>query len=217
MPEVNFSAETPTVILVPVPGGQGPAGPGGSGGGGGGIEWEATDYDYISWTYSPMLIGSTPNPVLNNGILFLSGMKIPEATTITNLHFFVVGALDMPIEGQNFATLYQDGNLLGVTEDQGANWQTTGLKTMPLTTPQDVEAGLIYFGFWCNTDPDAGTLISPAMPLLNGQNVMGAADMLIGPNTHRFCADISHVGLTDTAPETLGTLYNIGNYWAAVS
>lgn len=199
-PSVAVNAGGSAVILVPQPGGQGPAGTGG-----GGADWVPADFGLTAWSFSPLGI-SARDTAMFNGALTLIGIKIPAAMTVTSVHNFIVTPGVNLTAGQSFGALYQSGNLLAVTADQSAAWATVpGRQTMALSSPQPVDPGMVYVGFWSvgDTPPSLGVLLEFQQAFAKGIN--------------RFAIDLGSYPVSTTAPATLGSLIDGIGYWAAVS
>jgi hypothetical protein len=169
--------------------------------------WTPAASGFIAWTFDPMMcyVGAT---AFTAGVLVLAAVRIPKATTVTNVILNVMTAGSGLTSGQNFACLYQGGNLLAATADQTTPWQSTGLKTMALTAPQSVSAGLAYVGAFCN-----GT----TRPQFAAPIASQAAGNLAAINAVMRSAFDSHTSLTTAPPASLGTLTSTTAYWAAVS
>ncbi|HEY8999167.1 MAG TPA: glycosyl hydrolase family 28-related protein [Candidatus Saccharimonadales bacterium] len=169
--------------------------------------WTTADYGLLSQNMDiAMLSGNSVVPTA--GTIFLAKMNIPVAITATNVLLWVAVAGSGLTSGQNFAALYSgSGTLLAKTSDQSANWQNTGLQTMPLTAAQALNPGSYYVAFWVN-----GTTL-PAFRAGIGSASVNAG--LTG-NAARFAS--ANTGVTTTAPATLGTVSADGHsWWAAFS
>lgn len=155
-------------------------------------QWQPGDHGLLGWSLDPSALNNTQT--LTAGLLYLVGIQIPAAITITNvIAGFNTGGATLT-SGQNFAALYQGGNLLAATADQSANWASAGTKIMALTSPQAVTAGTVYVAYYFN-----GTT-SPAF-------FRGGSGGIINVNlgaAYRYATGNS--GLTTAMPATLGTL-----------
>lgn len=176
-----------------------------------------SDYGFITWAFDPIQTGSSRSIILTPsaaGTLNLIRLHVPVATTITNLHFLVNVAGSGLTSGQNFGALYdKSGNLLRQTVDQTANWATTGLITMALSSAYVVSApDDFYVGFWCNgsTGP---TVMGGLTFIATGGAIPNGA--LAAPNL-RFA--IANTSLTTTAPNPFGTQTTSSvTWWVALS
>lgn len=170
-----------------------------------GGQWAPSDYGMIAWAFDIMHCGLLASV---NGYLNLVGLKIPVATTITNVILGIGTAGATLTTGQNFAALYQGGSLLAGTADQATNWQSTGAKVMALTTPQAVTAGLAYVAFYTNgTTPPAFF-----------KGALGGTGINVNLSSPSYRSTWTNNGLTTTLPSTLGPMTQATTaYWAAVS
>lgn len=157
--------------------------------------WAPSDYGWIDWTYDPAQI-SAGLALSTAGLLFLLAIPIRVACTISNVGTFVTSAGATLTSGQCFAALYQNGNRLAVTASQHTAWQSTGLKTMALTVPQPVTAGIVQIGLYYN----GTTAPSVAYPISGG-----GTDFFNLNSVQRIGYDSTHTGNTTTSPPTLGT------------
>lgn len=190
---------------APGTGPQGIQGIQGAAGTGGGSDWTPADFGLTAWSFNPLGISDTEAPATPSA-LNLVGIKIPAAMTITNVHIFLIAPGTNLTEGQSFAALYQNGNLLAVTADQSVPWATTsGMQTMALSSPQAVDPGMVYVGFWSVGDTPPAPARLPNVPAAFGASI------------DRYAFDVTHYPLDTTAPATLGTLMSGIGYWAAVS
>lgn len=103
----------------------------------------ATDQNLLAWSFDPATgLGAS---LTTAGNIFMTKIILREPTTVTNILATVTTAGATLTAGQNLAGLYDSlGNRLGVTANQATNWQSTGLKTMPLTAPVVNPAGVYY-------------------------------------------------------------------------
>jgi hypothetical protein len=179
-------------------------------------QWAPPDHAYLAWTFDPILApgGSTGAAA---GTLNIARLHLPKAQTITNVLLYVTGAGSTLTSGQCFAGLYSSaGAKLDLTADQaatGSNWQSTGLKTMPLAAGATSRAaGDYYVVWWAN----GSTLPSMARQPAAAAGLANAG--LSAPNM-RF-ATTADTGLTNaaSAPLSMGAQSSTGNcWWAALS
>lgn len=166
------------------------------------------DYGWRGWSHDLAACATAGNtPVA--GVVALTRLPVRTKQTITNLIIGITSAGAGLTSGQNFAGLYQNGNLLSATADQTTPWQSAGIKTMALSTPQVVDPanGPVYSGFYANgtTRP---TIVTAAAV---------AALVFLAPTYMRYAYDSSHTGRTTSLPSTLGTLAVSTSFWAAWS
>lgn len=167
------------------------------------------DLGFIAWTYDPQpTAGTGSSPFTAGGTLEVQRLRVPKTSLITNLHVYVQTAGATLTAGQCLAGLYDaNGNLLSATGDQSTAWQSTGLKTMALTTPQTIAAGWYDVAvFYRGTTGPAfvrGTSYAFSNGLLTGSNLRSAR---------------AATGNTTTMPAALGAkTASTQNYWAALS
>lgn len=168
--------------------------------------WTPEDHGLISWAFDPAVMGGAAIPAA--GTLFMVRLLIPKATTITNVHLYVTTAGATLTANQCLAGLFRgsDRVLLSGTADQATNWQSTGLKTIALSSAQAVSAGFVYVGFYWNgtTGPTlARGVATPLSALINlGVVRFGQAD----------------TGLTTALPATAAApSAQGGSFWVGVS
>lgn len=96
---------------------------------------------------------------------------------------------------------------MAATADQAASWVSTGVKTIALTSPQTVTAGMVYVAYFSN-----GTT-NPAFSRGNNTTAVNAG---LGAGAYRYAT--ADTGRTTTFASTLGTLTSLNAaVWAAVS
>lgn len=194
------------VSLVGPGGGAGPTGP--TGPTATPSLWTPGDHNLKAWTQDLASMGSV-NSLGAAGVLQLARLHVATATNITNIILYCATAGVTLTAGQCFAALYTAaGARVDVTADQAANWQSTGIRTMPLAGgPAAVAAGDYYVGWWSNGTTQPAFLRGVATALAN----VGLAS----PNLRFATAD---TGLTTTAPANFGAQTSASNaWWAALS
>jgi len=168
--------------------------------------WLPVDYGWKAWTFDIAL--AITAGVATSGLLYLQAIKIPAATTISNVILNIVTAGSGLTSGQCFAGLYQGGTLLASSADQSAVWTSTGTKVMALSSTQNVSAGTIYVGWFSN-----GTT-NPAMARIQNTNAGVNGGLAVGG--WRFAS--ANTGLTTALPASYSTQNATSNMpWAAVS
>jgi hypothetical protein len=96
----------------------------------------------LGWSFDPALSSANLAPS-GAGVLQLMRLKVPKASTITNLlvNVTVAGATLT----NSYAALYNAaGTQQGVSTDQSTPWTSTGVKTIALGSPVAVTAGTYY-------------------------------------------------------------------------
>ena len=109
-----------------------------------------TDHGLLTWTMDPALTqGGT---ILTAGVLYLSRIKLPEDSTVTNLITSVTTGGSTLTAGQNFGALYTStGTRIAITADQASSWTGAGAKTMALAGgPYALTAGTYYAAVLAN-------------------------------------------------------------------
>lgn len=170
--------------------------------------WAADQLAYIAMNYDPLLC-TTQTALGTNGTVYVQKLWVPVGT-ITNIVTVVGTAGATLTAGQCFAGLYDDSKAsVRFTSDQSGTWNSTGLKTMALTsTYSNTTARYMYVVLWAN-----GTT-RPAFTRAPGGNaaINGA---LSAANARWASAD---TGRTTTGPATLGAFTATANpYWIALS
>ena len=171
-------------------------------------DWRPIDYGFVSWSFDLANIASQLAPAAGQAQVIK--LKVPQGGSITNIILGVGTAGATLTAGRNFAAIYQDNALLGVTSDQSSEWNSIGLKVMPIDGgPITVNAGTVDILFWAT-----GTTRPGFVRGTSTSNVILAGG-LTGTDL-RFAT--ANTGLTTTAPATIGTKTVITiAYWAAIS
>lgn len=155
--------------------------------------------NFIGWSFDPADTQAGAG-VSAAGALQLVRVKIPASVTVTNIVLHVAAAGVTLTSGQNFAGLYSGaGVLLGagaVTADQSTAWQSTGVKTMPLTVAQAATGPYVYVGWFANA---SGSTPSFARASSFSPGLINTG--LTAPNLRFATAD---TGLTTALPGSIG-------------
>lgn len=173
------------------------------------------DHNLLAWNYDgPSSTAGASVPLATGGTLYVQKLKVPVASSVTNVVYYLTTLGTLLTSGQCFIALYQRaaGALIGVSADQSAVWATpgtTGLKTTALVGgPFVVQAGDIYVAFWYN-----GTT-GPAFHRTSG--LSGLMNAGLGATVSRW--GTADTGTTTTAPTTLGTIAASSTaYWMGLS
>lgn len=170
--------------------------------------WAPSDYGLIAWTVDPALCTQSAIPA-TAGVLQMAMIKIPYACTVTNVCLDAINAGATLTSGENFAALYSSSLvLLSATADQTTSWGTSGAKIMALTTPQAVQPGYYYVGFFFN-----GTT---GPTFARGTTATSFVNFNLATAASRFAT--STTGRTTSMPAPAGTLTAATFAWfAAVS
>lgn len=166
--------------------------------------WSPAAYGYIAWAFD---IGSAYSSTgLLGGYEWCIGLRVP-ACTITNIHISIETAGSGLTSGQNLVTLYQGSTLKASSANQSTAFTSTGVLTIPLSSPQVVTAGQVCVGVLSNgTTPPK---------LHNGLASAIGNTGLSSPNLRNSFAG---GGAITAPPSPLGTQTGHGtSFWAAVS
>lgn len=174
--------------------------------------FQVTDSTCLAWNYDPVLaVNASTLPAA--GTLTLARIPVRKTMQITNLVMIITVVGATLTSGQNFAALYQNGSLIGVTADQTATWgASTGPVSMALVGgPFTVTPGAIYVGAWYN-----GTT-SPTLARSAGSSGISNAGFTVASNTGGRHVT-SSTALTTTAPGTAGAFTAAANaFWWSVN
>jgi hypothetical protein len=166
------------------------------------IEWYSIDHGYLSWTNSPLQASSTYT-LATSGTVYTVALKV-NGGTITNLNYHITTAGATLTSAQNYVGLYQAGALLASSADQSTAWTSTGLTTTALSTPVQVQQGIVIAAFVFNGT--TGPTLS-ASGIYGNEGFAAAASCFGTANTSRT-----------TLPATLGTIAALAKSpWVALS
>lgn len=176
------------------------------------LGWVPQDMGMKAWNYDPML-ATNGTLLATAGVVWLARIWIPSCTVTNILTSNGSSATGL---SSCFAGLYNvSGTLLSSTADLSAVWNTSGAKTLALSTnggAQAVTAGWFYIGLLANT--------SSTLPTFNRMNSSSGSTYFQSgatpsSSTLRFSTD-SHT--TQSALPALGTLTaNANGFWVGVS
>lgn len=170
------------------------------------------DHNLLGWTFDPGMVQA--GLILPTaGLLNLARLRV-YGTVVSTIHLHITVGGSTLTAGQCFAALFNSaGAHLGagaITADQATAWQSGGLKSMALSTPQAVTFGENYYvGWWANgtTMPTFSRAINSASAILNAG--------LSAPN-FRYAS--ANTGLTTAAPSNFGTQTGTATgWWVGVS
>lgn len=123
------------------------------------------DQGLIAWSIAPYDVNGQIQPT--GGVIQLIKVLLRSAATITNVIVNVATAGATLTSSQCFAGVFDfTGARQGVTADQSTTWNSTGLKTMALTTPYSAPAGSYWVALVSNgtTQPQfSGGTATPAL------------------------------------------------------
>jgi hypothetical protein len=169
---------------------------------------EPGDHGYLSWNFDPIICQSTSTVLGANGTCYVQKLRIDRPTSVTNINTWVLTAGATLTASQCLAGLYDGSkNLVAVTGDQSATWNSTGHKTMALTGgPFTLQPGYYYVVLMAN-----GTT-RPAFLRATGN----AHNANLAAASSRWAS--ADTGRTTTLPATLGAFTATANpYWVALS
>ncbi|MFD5107128.1 hypothetical protein [Streptomyces cinereoruber] len=114
------------------------------------LDYNPTDQGLISWTFDPAT-NITAQSALTSGQLYMVRLAVRSAATVSTVVVPVGTAGSSLTAGQSLVGLYSPtGTLLAQSADQSANWTSTGVKSVSLTSPASVTAGYYVVGVMSN-------------------------------------------------------------------
>ncbi|MDQ0809831.1 hypothetical protein QFZ63_001545 [Streptomyces sp. B3I7] len=175
-------------------------------------EWAPTDHGLTAWAFDPA-VASTTGTTLTSGYIYLIGLTLRQAATITNLHAVLGAAGSGLTAGQCLAGLYDSsGTRRGITADQATAWTSAGSKTMALTSAYAATAGRYYVAllFVGTTSPTfaCGSTLGASFTPGNANLASGA---------YRFCRSASGQTSLPAGITLTGYTPDANNVWAATS
>lgn len=99
---------------------------------------------FKAWSMDPAGCGGASS-VATSGVLYLSGLYVPEPCAITGLWWYVSVVAATITSGQNFAGLYDSGGNLLSSTGIDADIASIGIKTTAMAL--NLSAGM-YWGAW---------------------------------------------------------------------
>ncbi|WPH59026.1 hypothetical protein SEA_LUCKYSOCKE_12 [Streptomyces phage LuckySocke] len=168
------------------------------------------DHGLIAWTHDPATLRSASNATVS-GTVYLAKVKIVNrSTVVSNIIVGIEAAGATLTAGQSLVGLYNSsGTRLAVSADQSANWTSTGLKTIALTTPQTLAVGSYYVAILSvGTTPPQFAMGAGGSTSVNAGLTTGTARFLAGPT-----AQTSLPASITLGSQTVQT----GARWAALS
>jgi len=168
------------------------------------------DQNLKGWAYDPVAAGATTAPTAGTPILIK--VKAVVSGTVNNIELYVGSTVGSGFTSSaSFAALYDmSGNRLAQTADLATTLNSSGTKTIPLTSSVAVNAGTSYY-VWI-------VINATTMPILpKGTANIGAFNQGLAPGTYRFAT----LGTSITSPPATITLTSSAalsiSYWAAIS
>lgn len=176
-------------------------------------DYLAKDFGFLAWT-GDLWILSAGQILTGNGVTHVVKLKVPRALpTVTNIVAIVQTAGATLTASNCWAALYDNSkNKIGVTADQSGVWNSTGIKTMALTSgPFALPAGVCYVVFAAT-----GT----TLPKFLGGGLGGTlVNLGLSAANSRFATEATAVTTLGTWPATLSTFSQTNGqaYFAAIS
>ncbi|WP_327066885.1 beta strand repeat-containing protein [Kitasatospora sp. NBC_01302] len=167
------------------------------------------DAGLVSWNFPPW--ASSSNGAGASGTIYYMRVKVPVATTITNIEMWQTAAGSTLTSGQCFAGLYNaSGTQVAITADQSTSWAsgTQVEKVIPLTSTYSAAAGYYWIAALFN-----GTT-GPTWP----KGPIGSA-MNAGWHAYPYPAMVSGAGNTSLPSSVTfsGLSINTSAFWFALS
>lgn len=104
--------------------------------------WQPEDHGFTAWNNDPSIVSSSSLPTL--GTIYLQGIRIRRAATITNVFWGHSVAGVTPTSGQSWAGLVAANGTLLSSVGIDAKVTGAGLQSATLAAPQSVTAGLYW-------------------------------------------------------------------------
>ncbi|MDX3087177.1 hypothetical protein PV620_30200 [Streptomyces sp. ME02-6978a] len=175
-------------------------------------EWTPADHALTGWAFDPAA-ASTTGTTLSAGFIYLVGIVLRQATSISKVHALLGAAGSGLTSGQCLAGLYDAaGNRVATTADQSTAWASAGHKAMNLTAPYSAAAGRYYVALLFN-----GT----TSPTVACGSTLGAAftpgNANLAAGGYRFARSASGQTALPASVTLSGFTPDANNVWAAVS
>ncbi|HVI68962.1 MAG TPA: hypothetical protein VM581_00725 [Magnetospirillaceae bacterium] len=183
-----------------------------TGGGGSDANPQPTDQGFKAWNFDPVVAANftAPPTTPSTGQPVLMKFKAAVSGTINNIHLYnnVNGAGFT--SSASFAAIYNmSGNLLGSTADLAATLNTSGAKTIPLTSGVAISVGTYYY-VWIVVN-------ASTMPQFARGGNHGGINIGTSAGTFRFCTLGSSITSVPSSI-SLGSSTALSiSYWVAVS
>ncbi|MGW0578607.1 hypothetical protein ACWD25_22160 [Streptomyces sp. NPDC002920] len=175
-------------------------------------DWRPSDQNMIAWTMNPAACTAS-GTTLSLGYIYFIQVILRAPTTITNLCAVIGTAGSGLTSGQCLAGLYTSGGTrVGVTADLSTTWNSSGDKTMALTSPYSAAAGKYYVAFLVNgsTSPTfaCGSTLGASFTPGNARLTSG---------NYRFCRSGSGQTSLPSSFTMTSATPDANNVWAAVA
>jgi hypothetical protein len=171
-------------------------------------QFEADDQLYKGWAYDPIAAANNTQPTSGQPVLIK--VKALQTGTVNNICLNVNNAGSGFTAGSSYVALYDmSGARLAQSADLAATFNTTGAKSIALTSAASVTAGSFYYVYII--------VNATTMPALNRAGNVGAINQNLGPGGYRFCT--LGTGIT-SPPATVDLAASVAlsvSYWAALA
>lgn len=167
-----------------------------------------SEHGFHAWAFDPTLASGQVAPV--DAEIYLIGVKLRFPRVVTNVHCFV-GVAGATVTA-SFGGLYTAaGARLGVTASANTALQSTGLKTLALTSAVSCDPGFYYIALLSGgggTDCQLNRGPAPTVDSSNA-NLTDVAHLRFATHNAGSQATLP----TTVTPELTGAI----NFWAAIS
>jgi hypothetical protein len=167
-------------------------------------QWLPADHGLLAWTADPALANST-YAVSASGYLAGAALKLDQAATVSNVVYQITTAGATFTTARNYIGIWNAANtLIASTADQATNWNSTGIKTTPLTSSVSLAVGTYYVGY---------ITTATTLPVFAATSLLGLIN--VGRTTQgqrAFVTATAYTALPGTrpAPTTFGNLVWFG-------
>ena len=177
-----------------------------------GNQWTPADHGLTAWTFDPAASSTTGTP-LSTGFIYMVGIVLRQATSISKVHAVLGAAGSGLTAGQCLAGLYDAaGNRVAITADQSTAWASAGHKAMNLTASYSAAAGRYYVAL---------LFVGTTSPTFACGSTLGAAftpgNANLSAGSYRFCRSASGQSALPGSVTLSGFTPDANNVWAAVS
>ncbi|MCG7203958.1 hypothetical protein [Streptomyces arenae] len=174
--------------------------------------WTPNDHGFTAWTFDPG-VSSSSGTTLSAGYIYMLGILLRQATTISKLNIYIGTAGATLTSGQCLAGLYNaSGTRVGITADMSTTWNSTGHKAMNLTSSYAAAAGRFYVALLFNgtTSPTVACGSTQGATFTPGNSGLSAG-------SYRWCRSASGQTALPSSVTLSGYTADANNIWAAVS
>lgn len=170
--------------------------------------FDPEDQSYNGWSYDPIAAANNTQPTSGQPVLIK--VKASQTASISNVHLNVNNAGSGFAASSSYVALYdQGGNRLAQSADLATTLNSTGAKSIALTTSASVTGGVFYYVYV--------VVNASVMPAFNRAGNVGAINQNLGPGTYRFCTLGSGISAPPALIDLGGSTAMSVSYWAAIS